>query len=72
MGLGTGIDWRTAIQSIPVPNSHSGADYLLPDEGGAGGSQIAPYFGYRSHCAVARRRSMGGKLIRALVIRPIH
>jgi hypothetical protein len=33
--LGTGIDCGAATQSIPVPNNNKGADYLVPDKGGA-------------------------------------
>jgi hypothetical protein len=36
--IDTGIDLRAALKSIPVSIAHSGADYLLPDEGSAGRS----------------------------------
>ena len=33
----------TVLQSIPVPNQHSGADYLLPEFGVLGACRQAPY-----------------------------
>ena len=35
-----------ALQSIPVPNNHSGADYLLPDFGGPRCLQASPISAY--------------------------
>jgi hypothetical protein len=46
--LGTGIDWRTVRQSIPVSIAHSGADDIYYPTRGVPGGQITRYFGYHS------------------------